>query len=102
MALQELKTCMSKQRLYKLESYIKAVEELARRNRLIVRVENKKGSAVAFKVFLRATDSTPDSVWVIHTQHTRKREVWSKEDYRKPSRNLGGEVEDFLIILENI
>lgn len=93
---------MSKQKLYKLDSYIKAVEELARRNRLIVRIANKKGSAVAFKVFLRATDPTPDSIWVIHTKHTRKREVWSNEDYRKPSRHLGGETEDFLIILENI
>lgn len=95
---------MSKRKkLYKLNVFVKAVEELARRKGFIVRAhEGKKGSAVAFEVFATATQTIPDKVWTVHTAHTRKREIWSPEDYRKPCDNLGGTHEEFEEILSSI
>lgn len=73
---------------YELNSYIKAVENLALKKGFD-KVLNIKtgGSVVRFELFLK-NESKPTSMWVIHHDHNRKKTIWSKEDYKKAASRL--------------
>lgn len=57
-----------------------------------------KHNAIRFEVF-RVGSSELLDFWTIHTEHSRKREIWSREDYKKPNRHLFGAAGDFLTFL---
>ena len=86
---------MPRPKLYPLKDYIKAAEKLAAKKGLRLEVTPGKGSAVRFDVFM-AGEIEPWEIWAVHTSHTKKREIWSKEDYKKPDRCLGLEPGTFL------
>jgi len=81
---------------YPLKKYIKAVESIAQEKGLAdVRITPNKGSVVRFELYEKG-ESIPMSIWIIHHSHNRKKEIWSKEDYKKAARNLNCEY-DFLM-----
>lgn len=92
---------MPKRKQYSLKEYIKAVEILAERKKLRIAVSYGSKNAIRFDVFM-VTETKPADMWVIHTEHTKRREVWSKENYRKPDRCLDARPGEFLEILEEI
>lgn len=92
---------MPKRKQYPLKEYIKAVEILAERKKLRVAVSYSSKNAIRFDVF-REEEAEPHEMWVIHTEHTKRREVWSKEKYRKPDRCLDARPGEFLDILEEM
>lgn len=95
------------QRQFPLNDYIKAVEILAQKMGRRVEVYNGKKNAIRFEVFPLSKNGGQDSkeiieMWTIHTSHNKKRTIWSREDYRKPDRNLCARQGEFMEILENI
>ena len=93
---------MPRPKQYPLNDYIKAVEKLAAlKNLRMVVSQGSSGSAIRFEVFVD-NDQVPIEIWTIHTIHSKKREVWSKEDYRKPDRCLGARAGEFMEILESL
>jgi len=82
---------------YPLKTYIKVVKSIATEKGLSsVKVTPAKGSVVRFELFEKNMN-IPMSIWVIHHTHNNKKEIWSKDDYRKAARNLGC---DYLTFLE--
>jgi hypothetical protein len=93
---------MPKLRQYALNDYIKAVDKLAFIKGVTIKYFYNKGSAVRFEVFINK-EEIPVEMWVVHTNHSKKREVWSKEDYRKPEKYIkGSRSGEFIEILEQI
>jgi len=87
---------------HQLKKYIKAVEAIARENGLAsVKVTHTKGSIVRFELF-EHNQTIPMSIWVIHHTHNKKREIWSREDYKKAARNLGCDFEIFIKKIQSI
>lgn len=92
-------------KLYPLDAYIRAVEELARRHGLSVRPYQGKKNAVGFRVFKSNNSEIPIEVWTIHTEHGRgkSRLVWSRGDMKKPALNImGATQEEFEEILDSL
>lgn len=88
---------------YQLKTYIKAVELLYKKkgfSALDYR-EGRKGSAYHFELF-RSGEIEPHTVWQVHTDHTKKRIITSREDYRKAARNLMITEEEFMDTLKNL
>lgn len=92
---------MPRPKKYSLKEYIKAVEILAKRKQLRIEVSYGLKNAIRFDVFI-GNEEEPWDMWVIHTEHTKRREVWSKENYRKPDRCLDARSGEFLEILEEM
>lgn len=93
---------MPKQKNYPLKKYIKAVEILAARKGFRVDSINGRGSAVRLEAFFKDKE-IPDEIWTIHTEHNKAKEIYSKEDYKKPDRHLMGAKEgEFMDILRGI
>ncbi len=81
---------------YPLKKYIKAVEQIAEENNLAeVRYFFTKGSIVRFELFEKKEEK-PMCFWIIHHAHTKKKQVWSKDDYRKAADRLNCSLEDFI------
>ncbi len=87
---------------YQLNSYVRAVKEMAKRKGF-ERVDYFRGSknAIRFEVFI-PRETIPTAFWTIHVSHDRKELVWSRDDYRKPDINLNGRPGEFVEVLENI
>jgi len=95
------KTFMPKPRKYPLNDYIKAAEILGSRRNLIVKSMNAtRGSAVRFEVYDQ--NGVLMDFWTVHTEHDRRRFIWSKEDYRKPDKHLFARPGEFMEILEDL
>lgn len=81
---------------YQLKKYTKAVESIAKENGLAsVKVTPNKGSIIRFELFEEG-QSNPMVIWTIHHSHNRKKQIWSKEDYKKAARNLNCEYDYFI------
>ena len=86
---------------YPLKKYRKAVEDIAEQNGLShVNVVPNGGSVVRFELFEKDS-KIPCTFWVIHHSHNHKKEIWSKDDYRKASVNLNCSYEDFVEKVKN-
>jgi len=85
---------------YPLKKYIKAVEKIAEEKGLS-RVESfpTKGSIVRFELFEEGTD-VPTCFWVVHHDHNRKKEIISKEDYRKAAARLNCTLDELIKKIE--
>ncbi len=92
---------MPRPRQYPLKDYLKAVELLAERKGF--RVEHFLGNnnAIRFEVF-RKEQTEIWEMWTIHTLHSKRREVYSRDDLRKPDLHLNGRPGEFLEILEKV
>lgn len=85
---------------YPLNTYIKAVEKLAKAKGFSkIEYYSKSGSGWRFEAFI-GTEVVPTSFWVIHTEHSKRKEIISKEDYKKAVRVLNATFEEFLEILK--
>ena len=85
---------------YPLNTYIKATEKLAKiKGFSKIEYYSKSGSGWRLEAFI-GQETVPTSFWVIHTEHTKKKEITSKEDYRKAVRVLNATLEEFLEILK--
>ena len=81
---------------YPLKKYSKAVEKIAKENGLAeVKSFPTKGSIVRFELF-EVGESIPMCFWVIHHGHDRKKEIWSKDDYRKAADRLNCSLDEFV------
>ncbi len=87
---------------HSLNDYIKAVEILAATRNLDVRCFYGKHNAICFELYMKDDKINPWDVWTIHTEHSKKREVWSREDYKKPDLHIGTEAGSFIKILETL
>jgi hypothetical protein len=87
---------------YPADSYIRAAKKMAKLKGFD-RVECTRGSknAYRFEVFIPG-EELPACFWAIHVSHDRKELVWSRDDYRKPDRELNGRSGEFLEILETV
>lgn len=92
---------MPKQKHWSLANYIKAVDILAERKGFVIKSFLNKHNGIHFDAFRKGESEVWD-VWTIHTEHTKKREIWSKEDYRKPDRCLDARAGEFLEVLESL
>ena len=81
---------------YPLKKYIKVIERIAKMNGLD-RVESipNKGSIIRLELYKKNRDE-PLVMWTIHHSHSRKKEIWSPEDYKKAARNLNCDYRVFL------
>lgn len=85
---------------YPLNTYIKAVEKLAKvKGFSKIEYYSKSGSGWRFEAFI-GSETTPTSFCVIHTEHTKKKEITSMEDYKKAVRVLNATFEEFIEILK--
>lgn len=85
---------------YQLKTYIKAVEILTiRKGFESLKIHNKSGSAVHFELFLKG-EIVPHNVWQVHTEHNKRKNIISKEDYKKGAKNLNISLEEFIEILK--
>ncbi len=85
---------------YPLKTYIKAAEKLAKAKGFSkVEYYSKSGSGWRFEAFI-GQEAIPTSFWVVHTEHNKKKEITSMEDYRKAVRVLNATFEEFLEILK--
>lgn len=92
---------MRKPKQYPLNEYIKAAERLAAQKGFRLEVGMGSKNAIRFDVFM-AGETQPWDFWTVHTNHNKRREVWSKEDYRKPDRCMGLGEGTFLAMLESL
>jgi hypothetical protein len=84
---------------YKLKTFIKAVERIAKSKSLELKVFSKKGSGLRFELFEIGSD-IPSNFWVIHTEHEAAKRITSRQDYKKASYELNISLEEFVQILE--
>jgi hypothetical protein len=89
---------MPKRKQYPLKEYIRAAVTLAERKKLRIAVSYGSKNAIRFDVFM-GNETEPRDMWVVHTEHTKRREVWSKENYQKPDHCLNARPGEFLEIL---
>ena len=61
----------------------------------------KKGSVYAFQFFQHAQSSQPDSIFVVHTGHNKKKEIWS-DDLKKAWERTAISEEIFKGILNKL
>tara|TARA_B100000745_G_scaffold267052_1_gene192605 strand:- start:8 stop:283 length:276 start_codon:yes stop_codon:yes gene_type:complete len=81
---------------YPLKKYIKVVEFFVKENGLEqLKTVPNKGSVVRFEIY-EVGSTKPLAMWVIHHGHTRKKEIWSPEDYKKAARCLNCDYKEFL------
>ncbi|MEK7187138.1 MAG: hypothetical protein AAB690_02475 [Patescibacteria group bacterium] len=92
---------MPKRKQYRLNDYLKAVTILAEQKGFRVEYFLGNKNAIRFEVFRKEQDEIWE-MWTIHTEHSKKKEVWSKEDYRKPDQHLNARPGEFLEILETL
>jgi hypothetical protein len=92
---------MPKLKLYPLKDYIKGAEVLASTENRRLEVHYGKGSAVRFEIF-NGDEKIPSEFWVVHINHTKKKEIWSRDNYKKPDHCFGVEPGTFIRILENL
>ena len=91
---------MPKLKQYSLDEYINAVESLASSKGFRIKVFQKTGSAIRFEVYRREEVEIWD-MWVVHTKHnSKRREIWSRDNYKKPDKCLGLDDGTFLKFLE--
>ena len=84
-----------------LKDYIKAVQILAAKKKLRVEVYQGNKNAIRFEVF-QGDNQEPWEMWTIHTEHSKRKEIWSPEDYKKPDLHLSAESGEFVKILDSI
>lgn len=84
---------------YKLKTFIRAIEIIAKQKGLELKMFNKKGSGIRFELFKSGT-STPENFWVIHTEHESAKRITSKQDYKKAAYELNITIEEFVEVLE--
>ena len=87
---------------YPLKKYVKAVSAIAKKNGF-ERVEHfpTKGSIVRFELF-RIDQEVPTAFWVVHHNHSRKKEIWSKEDYKKAAMRLNCSVDELISSIQSV
>ena len=87
---------------HSLNDYIKVVELfVARKGFDKVKYFGQKGSSVRFELYMQK-ESVPCSMWVIHTEHDKKRSIWSREDYKKGANRLDVSLEDFMAAFKEV
>ncbi len=87
---------------YPLNKYIKAAEKIALANGFSrIEIVQKRGSVVRFDVF-QPNESKPCNMWTVHTEHNKKRNIISKDDYRKMSVYLKSSMEQVIETLESL
>lgn len=84
---------------YKLKTFIKAIEVIAKQKGLELRMVNKKGSGIRFELF-RPNASLPENLWVVHTEHEAAKRITSRQDYKKAAYELNITLEEFAEVLE--
>lgn len=86
---------------YALKDYIKAVEILASTKNLQIKCFYTGKNGVRFEVF-QGAETIPWDMWVVHTEHSKRREIWSRDNYKKPDQCIGAEAGTFVKILESL
>ncbi len=85
-----------------LKKYIKAVELIATEKGLShVKWKETHGSVVRFEIFEK-NENTPCAFWVVHHEHNRQKNIYSKEDYRKAAVRLNCTLEELVKKIESL
>lgn len=85
-----------------LKDYIKAVEICISEKYGGLEHYPNRGSAYTFAIFEKKGDKEPCVIWSIHHGHNKKKELWSKDDFKKILLKTAVSEERFLEVLKDI
>jgi len=87
---------------YKLDHYVKAVEQsLLEFGYGRINHGYSNGSVYTFEVFEKGSETSPCVVWSIHFGHNKKKEIYS-DDLKKIYQKTTVTKERFIEILQNL
>ncbi|MEX2014192.1 MAG: hypothetical protein WD896_02450 [Parcubacteria group bacterium] len=86
----------------KLRDYCKAVEICIEEKYGHLKHYDNGGAEHTFLVFEKKDDDKPAVIWSVHFGHNKKKEIWSREDFKKIYDKTAVAKERFLEILKKI